>query len=536
MSSAPQATTVVVPTLDKIEMGRLAVFQRTPWLYATRRVESLEMKDDRHYAVTVRQQITIPFHRPGESRVERDLLIPLGQFSKARRPDMRATAPDGLDLPVLHHDQRARVAAVMFVTSWQRKLIGSTARDAHEQLDAILAAWGIVQYMVEQVVKRPRDGAHKAIAELELILLQAKMSLNTPSDVKGLVDRINSTTTFWDELKHLAETTMRIAAFRGVPGKTYVITITYTERFHYAALVEPESFKGIPLAAVRYVLGRLGLDSIPVSRETANSRQARSLWVSHSVPEGLEPLRFFWQRELTDHPEAESIESDRAVVSRRTDAKNATDEPESLQLDFQVAPSASVFTAMALALLLWFIGVYIYQRVPPGQGERQLLAGIATALAGIPATLVGALAYRGQTFISRASLGPRLLLAGLSLLASLLAVVLGLKTGKGHEFLEFLAYALSIYALFTFGVFGYIRFGPRWRKSVRSRKPGKTKKLTPAQCRFRQTCMALLFCVVWVGVVVAFARIIYVLQLHHESVFSKHFPGNAWKALRPWLE
>ncbi len=518
--------------LNKVELGRLAVFQRAPWNYVTRRVESLDLLDDRHYAVTVSQQLTVPFHRPKEPALERDLLISLGQFSKARRPDMRTTDPTGVILPILHHDQRAKAVAVLFITSWQEKLFEEQDSD-EEAIRSISAIWALVQYHVEHIAKRSRREAHVTRNQLKLILLQAKGLSSTSDEANAFIERLLGLDAFWDELKLLAETTPRIAEFRGTPGKTYILTTTYTERFHYSPLSEP--FWRIPIAAIRYALGWLGLDSIPVSRATANFGQARSLWVLHSVPDGLEPLRFFWERDIDGHPPVESTESDRAVVCRRTDARNATDEPDSLQLDFQISPSSSIFAAMALAFLLWFVSVYIYQRVPPGQGERELLAGIATALAGVPATLAGVLAYRGPTFIRRASRGPRLLLTVLSLLASVLAIVLGLKTGNSHHFLENLSYALSVYALFVFGIFGYVLLGPRWRKSIRSRKPRKTRKLTPAQCRHRQMWTALLFSVLWIAVVVAYGRIIYVFQIHHESVFSKHFPTNMWNALRPWF-
>lgn len=511
--------------LDPIELGRLAILQAAPWRYIERRVESLELKGDKHYTVTVRQQLTMPFHLPVDAnkRQEHDLLIPLGQFSKTRRPDMEVTGPDGTLLPIVHRDPRGRAIAILFTTSWQRELF-KDKQTRKEEIEKFADVWDLVQYQVEHVAKRSRKFAHEAINDLRRLLVEARQA--TSKDAKDFITRLLRLADFWTELKALAETTIRIGELRGIPGETYAVTITYTERFRYATVAK---------SYLRAALSWLGLDCIPLSRSAANISQARSLWVIHSVPEGLEPLRFFWEDERHRSLQSDigTIENDRAVVGRRTDSDSRAERDTGLLLDFQIAPSAAVFAAMALALILWPVAVYIYQRVPPVGGERTLLAGLAAAVAGVPATLAGALAYRGETFIRRASRGPRILLALLSAQATLLAIVLGLKTGHGHKLLQASAYVLSVYALSVFGIFGYIRFGPRWRKSNRTRWPARTRNVSPDGCRDRQMWAALVFCVVWTVVVVVFARCIAVLQ--HQSVFSKDFPSNVWHAWWSWF-
>lgn len=512
--------------LSDIELGRLAIMQRAPWRAVERRVESLEFKDDRHYSVTVRQQVTVSRHRPKEAE-ERDLLIPLGQFSKARRPDMEVIGPDGSPLPILHHDARGKAIAVLVTTSWQKTLFPDK-NTRQEQVEKLADVWNIIQYHVEQVAKRSRDSAHEIINRFRPLLRRLRDSSETNQPTKDFIDRLLKASDLWRELRVLAETTIRIAELRGIPGETYIITIRYTERFGYGLAT-----KGV----LRRFLSLLGLDSIPVSRNTANIGHARSLWVIHSVPDGLEPLRLFWgdERDNPSKTDIGKIENDRAVVGRRTDSDSPPQEQDDVLLDFQIAPTASVFAAMALAFMLLFVGAYVYQRTPSisATGERTLLVSLATALAAVPATITGVLAYRGQTFIRRASQGPRILLALLSGQASFLAVVLGLKTGRGHALLEISAFVLAVYSLFIFGMFGYIRFGPRWRKSSRSRRPKLTKRLSPDQCRDRQMWAALLFCVTWVLVVIVFARSISVLQ--HQSVFSHEFPGNVWRAWWSWF-
>jgi hypothetical protein len=276
-----------------------------------------------------------------------------------------------------------------------------------------------------------------------------------------------------------------------------------------------------------------------------NLGYAATFWTVFSMPDGVESLRAYWRsaRGVALPEDIVSVDISKTALGKHHTHGQAV-ELDIQYLDMQIAPSSAMLGAAGLALLLFFVGGYVYKAMPQltlehnRLGQEKLLTvqsdyangliGLGTILAAIPATIAGALAYRGHTFVRRASRGPRVLLTTLAGEAALLAVVMGLH-GPG-EFAEQLAYLLSITALVAAGIFLYIRFGWRWRRTERSRRPVKTKAQSPNVCRRRQANYATRFLVLWLTLVFAIAWTQSVMQTRH--IFWESFPEDVWNA---WL-
>jgi len=363
-----------------------------------------------------------------------------------------------------------------------------------------------VEVTIARVVTRPIGDAERVVEELKA-LLSAYCELNRPgtsSRTRVLVDRDD----FWTGLRSLAQSRLLIAKFHGAPEQTYNLTISYTESFNH------DSYGS---SHIRGLLAWLGLIAIPISRQAANCGQAASFWTIASAPPGVEILRIFWQsdREDTAVDESISVDAERAVVGRYEWTGDKPEENE-LLVDVQIAPSASILSTIGLAAILLYLLRYVYQGFPrPGVSaeDRTVLIGLGTILVTIPTTIAGALAYRGESFSRYASRGPRRMIALLSALGALLAVVVSLKGITG--FAEVAAYVLSVYCVFVIGIFGYIQFGFRWRKSARTRWHKRTGAASPDRCRKHQTLLAAGFFAFWMLMVIIFAKAEIVLQTGH---------------------
>lgn len=513
-----QPSQPAAPTKIKaVALGRLAMLQKEPRRYGERRTEQLELRDTYHYAVRVVHQFTMPAH--GDGRSGQDLLIPLGEFVKDRLPDLTVTDAAGTLLPVLSRAARGEAVATLYTSRWQRAIYRNLTEAQKPIADEL---WELVQVTIARIVTRPLKDANRLTDELELYLAQYAETHKT-SIVGGNLKDLLASSDFWAGVRALATSRLLIAKIRAAPEDTTIVTISYTESLSY------DSSGG---NHIRGLLGWLGLIAIPISRQAANCGQAASFWTVVSAPSGVEILRIFWQsdRDLAGE-ESISVDANRAVAGRYEWAGDKPEENE-LLLDVQAAPSPSVLSAIGLALILLYISRYIYQGFPrEGGGEqRTVLLALGSLLVTIPATIAGALAYRGEVFTRYANRGPRALVAGLSALAAILAVAVSLKGIS--KFVEDAAYVLSVYCVAVVGIFGYIQFGPRWRKSDASRWKKRAHGASPAECRRRQTRSAVIFFAVWVLVVVVFARCQIALQHKH---FYTAFPREIWRAWWSWL-
>lgn len=518
-------------TLNPVEVGRLAIMQQRPLRVIERRVETLSLSHDHHYSVSVTQQLTIPPH-VSDAELGAQVaaaLIPLGYFRKARLPDLRVYGPDGIVLPLLSRAERAKTIAVMFTSGWQSTFLANVGTD---ETTAAISVWADVQSRVGRIVTALRDPAQQLIADLHAYLVRRHSeALGT---IKSAIRTIVNEGSFWKELDALAESTLLIAKSPAVVGETYVFAMEYTERFSY----EPEQFTSQRriIASLRHkTLAWLGWIAIPIYRTVANVGQAASLWVVQTTPDGVEPLRAFWNDPSeTLSPKRVDVSADRIIASRYMDSATEPGAHE-LTVEMQMAPSAAVGTATLLATLLWFVATYIYQGVDDitrDSGQQANLIGLGSLFAAVPAAVAGLLAYAGRPFARRVSRGPRLVLAALAAQAGFLAIVIGLKD-VNESWVEMSALILLTYAFASIGALGYIQFGPRWRKSDRSRLPATTADTAPELCRAKQVRWATTFGIVWLLATIVVARCEVVLQ--HDHIFTARFPGNVWHAWWSWF-
>jgi hypothetical protein len=512
--------------LDPIEVGRLAKLQKYPLEYLERRVESIDLKDDHHYSVTVTQQIIIPSHGEGKQEVSQ-ALIPVGYYSKTFLPDLRVARENGSELPVANRADRALLTAIIVGSPWEHLVLDAVPAG---EKDAAEGLWTVVQDYIGEIATEQPKQAQTLFDDLRELLNEWGASSKLTPHLRSAAAAVIATPEFWTAVEAMIDTRLIVATIRGTTGEPTVVTCTYTERFSYV--------KQGQMRWLVSLLQWLGWLAYGITRRAANMGRTRSLWVLQSLPPGVEPIRSYWEDQANEAADDVALiaESDRTVANRYDEPLAAGDRPPSLLLDAQMAPSASVGIAALLSALLVCITTYIYQApqlfasTDAGATQTNFIA-LAGVFAAVPAGVGAALAYNGQTFARRLSRGPRLVLALLSIQAAVLAVLICLK--QTTHAIEVASLVLSVYSLFAAGVFAFIVYGPRWRKNHRSRWKWLTQPATPAGCQQYQRRIATAYLVVMLFCVLVFARCQTVLRYSH--FFTRHFPGNIWHAWWSWF-
>jgi hypothetical protein len=530
--------------LTPTNLERVAIMQQSPLRYFERRIEHAALMDDRHYAMTVTQQFTVPLSHGQDINLSTDqpVVVPLGWFAKDRLPNIEVLAEDGSILPFLKRRDQGKVGAVLFAAEWRRNFFFDLPGDAEDEAQL---QWALIRECVEQVLTSTRKAAQVVVYSLRQHLREQSLDKEAPRAIRCFLLAILAEDEFWRALKTLAEVRLLFTRMSCKPNRPYVVTIKYVERFD-DRLPPPRAIRDrarwyrrrnrtvTARRITRGALGWFGVSNIGLTRKAINLGQAASFWIIFSTPEGVEPIRCFWRKTRGNvlHEDIVSIDSTKAALGKHhTNGQSVA--PDVLMLDVQIAPSSAILSAAVLAALLFLVGFFVYKAMPQlacehnyqlpcvkgklelkkhlqGASEEYLtsLLGIGTILSATPAAIAGALAYRGHTFVRRASRGPRIMLALLSAEAALLAVVMGVH-GPG-EFARDLAYALSVSALPVAGIFTYIRFGWRWRRNERSRRPLKTKAKSPDDCRRKQVLYASRFLLPWLllATLVALAQVV----------------------------
>lgn len=502
-----------------------------------RRVEHLDLIGDHHYAVRLVQQIRFP--RLAQDSDEARILVPVGYFRKSFLPDLDVKDSSGRSLEVLSRPDRSSVTAELFVESWRHKLLDH--HPARPSTDAVFKL--MVADVADVVNAMPTDPASdaddipsdalEAIGKLKGRL--ARLEEFTPDwRVRSLCRRVRFESSFWEQLRAFATTRLIIAACTAKPGEAEVFTATYSDHFDYH------------LTSRKYLLPVyewLGWVATGINRRTANVGNARSLWVVHATPDGVDPVRCFWDddSDRNDTRTHASSAANRAVAARYTEKRIESSEPRSLVLEVQIAPSAAITGAIALSFIIALVSTYIYQT--PGltgivatggiDGDVELgqdtLVSLASAFAAVPAAVAGALAFAGPTFVRRLSRGPRTLLAFLAFVSTILAILISLRRVDG--FIEATSLALSVYSYVCFCIFAYIKLGPRWRNQPHSRWKRMTRGASPRECRDKQIFWARLGAMALVVTTVVYVRV--VVHLHSSRILSDDFPHNIFKSL--WI-
>jgi hypothetical protein len=540
------------------EIGRLAILLKEPGRYVEKRVEKVDLVDDYHYGIRVLQQVLFPFH--GEQTVDgqekpkmvqpRELLVPLGQFSRDRMPDLEVKSAAGEHLALLSRQERARVGAALFSAQWWKVFTKGTSK---ADLHLARSAWRTIETLVGRAIAGSKNEAKVLNQALKNTLDGwAEPGLYPPVIREGS-RRLLRDPELWNDLEGLVGTRLLIAKVQGTPGQSTLVEVTYTERFNYNELSRGRSVNSI----LKSVLRDLGIYNRPIKRTVANVGQAASLWIVQIVPDGVETLRYYWSdsRQSPTLPDPVSVEKNRAAISSHLPSDEAA---KDLWLEVQPAASPAVVALIGLSLLLLMVSTYVYQKIPtiqgplhaslpphavfaaegslagsgPTEGDRTLLLGLGSLFAAIPAAVVGALAYRGQSFAHRLNRGPRALASILCVLSAVFAVVVSLK--DLGDLTEVVAYIVSIYALWLAGIAIFILAGPRWRKTEASRRFHLTKETSPAVCDQKQFSLALKFLIGWTVAIALFARCQAELQEKH--FFTSDFPMNILHALGfPWI-
>lgn len=537
------------------ELGRTAILMQEAHRFVERRTEQIEFVGDSFWHVQSRLQVHVPFHHQpangnGTNGTEANIVLPLGTFSKARYPDLVVTGPTGERLPTLARANRAYVTASILVATRLQPIVRAFD-DSFERERKILVLF--LSRQIGRICVSDEQTSRESILECRAYL-QAFLEVREAPLLPGfsldrarqLADRILKDQRFFDTLALLASRTPLYVHASMHPGRSHEVTISYSERFAY---VRRPAF-GVP------ILGRsrdriirslvwFGLTSAAVIRECPNADNCESFYLTVSCPEGTEPVRFFWEHEQAETANREEIiDCDRATVANYSGEQSKSAERQfRASLDIQIQPSAGILSALILSMALWMVTLYVYQRMPqmlafkkpnPPAGFDSLKDGFnstAALLAGAPAALLGAFAYRGASFARRLSRGLRMVLYLEASSSLFLAAMLPLR--DLDQLTESVALVSSCLALLAWLVLAHVQLGPRFRHSDSSRIKRWTNGLSHRSCQSWQRRCAAFFVVAVLLVVPSFARIAYALQ--SQRILTPQFPGNVWRALREWF-
>ena len=490
-----------------------------------RRVEQLTFYSDTHYDVQLMEQVHFPLHGDADPRVPTKMLLPIGWYGKSRIPDMLVTGPDGEKLAILDRPDRAKVMSSIITSSYQNPYFGLVGDTPETR-----GLWEVVQRLVGAIATENEDLAAGNRVALRRLLLTASRQQQVPV-VNAGAEFLLRNSEFQDQLYPLVKTTMLIAVARCCPDDGALFTVTYRER-----LDSRDQAGSVSLG--ERILQSMGLIATPIVRLNPNVGKCRALYVLVELPPGLEPVRFFWENDRTSvpNPDTSEVGHNRGMLLAHgaVPIPNVGDEaPSASRLEVQVEPSATIISAGAVSLLLLFVATYIYERLPKlTTTDQTQVVALAAAFSGIPALLTGAIAYQGHHFSKKISRIPRSLLGLLAGLSATLAVTLALR-GVGGRLTEGLAYSTAVYSFALIGYLAHIQFGPRWRQSDRGRMRSWSTKRSPKWCRDWQTLCAIAFVVVWIVATIAYGRVELALRTTH--ILNRHFPHNAWNAIRTWF-
>jgi hypothetical protein len=485
----------------------------TPVQYIERRVETLDLADDYHLEARVTQQFTVPqhTHKKGEAKSARNLLVPIGWYPKDRLPDLTVVGHDGAVLPLLRRRDQGRVAATLFTVRWHDTFLGHLSEATRSEAKL---TWEVIKAAVEQIVTSSRLGANLVMYRLRRYLEELSAATNDKaSDLKCFLLAVLAKGDFWTHLQVLAGVRLLVARMRGTPTRTYVVRVSYTERFEYHNYSRD--------GTLWRVLEWLGLVYIPIRRPAANIGHAASLWIIYSTPDGIEPLRCFWLSQVGQPTHEDVTVAVRKVaVGRHAESQGAL-KPDAVDLDVQMEATSAVAATAALAGILFLMSVFVYKAGPHGLNVGGVIP-VVGLFAAAPPTLSAAFAYRSTPFSRYVNRGPRALLSGLAALGSVFAVVIGFHGTRG--FAEPLSYVVAVYSAAVAMLFLLIFWAPRWRRNERSRRIRVTERTAPKECRRLQGRDTVGLSGVATVLLVGIARTLTVLQHYH--IFLSHFPRD----------
>jgi hypothetical protein len=329
------------------EIGRIAIFLKEPQRYLQRRIEQVDLVGDRFYQVNVSLQVTIPNHNDREGESPKQLYVPLGSYKKSRLPDVVAVGPDGTRLPILSHRDRTYIIASIFEGIWIRDLSTNLSTQYPEAIDAVLELFDEYLY---PIISEPPEPAEIARGALYRRLDQVASA--APVEVRQRVREVFKSPDLTSTLVSFTESAQLLTEMTGVPGRTYIISVQYSEQLPYEWCGKRSlstSLRAIPAA--------LGMTYTSIIRETANRYYPQSFYAVASLPPGIEPIRYFWNED-SDTPmplERHRADGQIAVVSCRydTDAGSVSQirsQDLDANLDVQIMPSASMIVAIALVI------------------------------------------------------------------------------------------------------------------------------------------------------------------------------------------
>lgn len=260
----------------------------------------------------------------------------------------------------------------------------------------------------------------------------------------------------------------------------------------------------------------MGLTAAAIERINVNVGHCESFYLMYECPDTTEPVRWFWTHnaETTDTGSNKVVSPDRAVLSRYTYSQG-TNDPAALnssKLHIQLSPSGGCQLALVLCIFVAVVASYLFRHIPhlqiggPGDSTLGNTTSLLALFAAVPSGLVGAVAYRGQTFSRRLMRGPRILVLSIAGGGVALGTLLGLGEGD-HKFQFSIALVLASAAIYAVFCLAHICLGPRFRYHEDSRWPWLCRRYSPATLHRLQNIAATVNQAIAALVIAAFVRI-----------------------------
>lgn len=392
MTSAP---------LDVTETEILREELLEPWQHQERRIESIEFISDRHFKMTVHQQVWSP-PRP---KAPRTRLVSLGIYSKSRRPTLVANDASGRRLPILTRTEQAKVLSYLYATGVVAEIERRNTSVTRHDLERLMMQ---CSFLLERVVSAPSIQARQAYDALRGWL--SKEACSSPAARSYL-----SLDSAWERLDELVDCCQVLVRVTQPFEEHLVLTHSYAQELSYRqrepddswspreswrelrspAGTIPHKIRRMPKETLRLVrnlsaslvtrlLIRVGMIPTVLGRRCQNADHADSFYLLVTEPDGTACARNYWQhlKARPPSPALSPIEADQetstadvSVEQWHSDAvcfaahslECATDEGKNrCYIEMRPSRSASLFAAwlwsvvaVAASLSLtrgWFTG------------------------------------------------------------------------------------------------------------------------------------------------------------------------------------
>ena len=427
--------------LDVEEAERLREELLEPWRCQERRVEMIDFISDRHFKMTVKQQV---WSIEAPSTPTR--LVSLGLYSKSRRPTLDVTAASGAAVPIVSRTEQAKIPAYLYIIGVVTEL---NAEHSDLSQDEIAGLADKIAFFLERIVSSPTARAKEAFCALICWLDQIKTQSRA---AKYLLDL----DTAWTRLEGLISSCQILVRITEPCDRHLVLHHSYSQEFPYYRPAPVDSWsaraawhdltglakerkasaglkrafyllRNILASVATRLLMRVGVIPTVIGRRCQNADHSESFYLLIKEPAGSICARNYWQdlksksldlptsvsdveaaQELTETEKDLALEhwhSDLVCYAAHSSVCETSGGDNRCYLELRPARGSDKIAAFLLAML----SIYVSVALARGWYSAQATASISSLFLAVPGALTATLTRNSSALSKRVSSGLLLL-------------------------------------------------------------------------------------------------------------------------------